>query len=141
MSWIVFRWFILTTAIALAAYLIDGIHVSGFFSAVLAAAIVGLLNVSLRPILIVLTLPLNVLTLGLFTFVINALLLKMASGVLEGFHIQGWWSAIWGALIISLVSWILNSFVGGRTGRFTGQRRGSYIELEETDEDHWEHRP
>jgi putative membrane protein len=141
MSWIVLRWFVLTTAIAVAAYAIEGIRVSGFFSLLLAAAIVGLLNVFFRPFLIILTLPLNVLTLGLFTFVINALVLKMASGVISGLEIEGWWSAIWGALLISLVSWILNSFVGGRAEKFAYRRKTPYIELEETEDDHWEHRP
>jgi putative membrane protein len=139
--WILLRWFVLTTAIAVAAYVIEGIQVSGFFSALLAAAIVGLLNVFLRPVLILLTLPLNVLTLGLFTFVINALLLKMASGVIAGFEIQGWWSAIWGSLVISVVSWILNSFVGGSRGGVPHQGKDSTIDLEKTDDDHWEQLP
>ena len=135
--WILLRWFVLTTAIAVAAYVIEGIQVSGFFSALLAAAILGLLNVFLRPVLIILTLPLNVLTLGLFTFVINALLLKRASGVIAGLEIQGWWSAICGSLVISVVSWILNSFVGGSRGGVPHQRKDPYIDLEKTDDDHW----
>jgi putative membrane protein len=61
-----------------------------------------------------LTLPINVLTLGLFTFVINAVMLKMASGVISGFDIQGFWPALFGALIISLASWLLNMFINDR---------------------------
>ena len=77
------RWLILTAAIMVASYLIQGIEVNGFFSAFFAAAILGVLNVFFRPILLILTLPINILTLGFFTFIINALLLKMASGVIS----------------------------------------------------------
>jgi len=67
-----------------------------------------------RPIALILTLPINILTLGLFTFVINAVMLKMASGVIDGFDVQGFWPAVFGALIISLVSWVLNIFISER---------------------------
>ena len=83
------RWLILTAAITIASYIIEGIKVDGFSNALLAAAILGMLNAFFRPILIVLTLPINILTLGLFTFVINALMLKMASGVISGFEVRG----------------------------------------------------
>jgi putative membrane protein len=91
--------------------MLDGIHVSGFFSALGAAAILGILNAFFRPIALILTLPINVLTLGLFTFVINAVMLKMASGVIGGFEVRGFWPAVIGALIISLVSWAVNAFI------------------------------
>jgi len=105
------RWLILTFAIIIASYLLDGIRVSGFLSAFFAAAILGILNAFFRPILIVLTLPINIMTLGLFTFVINAILLMMASGVISGFEVSGFWSAVFGSLLISIVSWVLNSFI------------------------------
>jgi len=108
------RWVILTVSIIAAAYTIEGIHMSGFFSALLAAAVLGILNAVLRPILILLTLPINILSLGLFTFIINAFLLKTVSVVIPGFDIRGFWPAILGALIISLVSWLLNSLIGER---------------------------
>ena len=92
-----FRWLTLTGAILLASYMLNGIHVSGFFSALGAAAILGILNAFFRPIALILTLPINVLTLGLFTFVINAVMLKMASGVIGGFEVQGFWPAVFGA--------------------------------------------
>jgi putative membrane protein len=107
-----FRWLTLTAAILLASYMLNGIHVSGFFSALGAAAILGILNAFFRPIALLLTLPINVLTLGLFTFVINAVMLKMASGVINGFDVRGFWPAVFGALIISLVSWAVNTFIG-----------------------------
>ena len=114
MKGILIRWFILTLAILLSAYVIDGIVVTGFFPALFAAAVLGILNAFFRPVLLILTLPVNIVTLGLFTFVINALLLKMASGVISGFDIHGFWAAVLGALVISVVSWFLNSFVSGQ---------------------------
>ena len=114
MRGIALRWLTLTGAILLASYMLDGIHVSGFASALGAAAILGILNAFFRPIALILTLPINILTLGLFTFVINAVMLKMASGVISGFDVRGFWPAVFGALIISLVSWWLNTFINDR---------------------------
>lgn len=114
MRGILIRWLVLTVAVLVTAYLMDGIRVTGFFSAIFAAAMLGILNAFFRPILFILTLPITILTLGLFTFVINALLLLMASGVIPGFAVSGFWSALFGALLISLVSWILNTFIGGQ---------------------------
>ncbi len=108
---IIIRWLILTVAITLASYLIDGIKVSGFFSALFTAAILGILNVFFRPIVLILTLPVNVMTLGLFTFVINAFMLKMASGVIPGFEVRGFRPAVFGSLIISAVNRVLSSFI------------------------------
>ena len=121
------RWLVLTAAIIIASYLIGGIEVNGFFSAFFAAAILGVLNVFFRPILLILTLPINILTLGFFTFIINAVLLKMASGVISGFVVHGFWSAVFGGLIISLVSWLLSSFINeqGRVGYTDLRRRGN----------------
>lgn len=111
MRGIALRWLTLTGAIVLASYMLDGIHVSGVMSAFGAAAMLGILNAFFRPIALILTLPINVLTLGLFTFVINAVMLKMASGVIGGFDVNGFWPALFGALIISVVSWLLNMFI------------------------------
>ena len=122
MKGILIRWLLLTISIILTSYLVDGIYVASFFSALFAALVLGILNALFRPVLIVITLPINILTLGLFTFVINALLLKMVSGVVPGFYVYGFWSAVFGSLIISLVSWLLSSFVSDRGGI-------SYIEL------------
>ncbi|HOG17594.1 MAG TPA: phage holin family protein [Syntrophales bacterium] len=113
---LVLRWLVLTVAILAASYLIEGIHVAGFFSAFFAAAVLGVLNAFLRPVLILLTLPVNVLTFGLFTFIINAVLLLMVSGVISGFEVRGFWTAVFGSLVVSIVSWLLNVFIG-RGGR------------------------
>jgi putative membrane protein len=108
------RWLVLTGSIMAASYLMDGIHVDGFFSAFFAAAILGILNTLLRPLLFILTLPINILTLGLFTFVLNAFVLMMVSGVISGFMVYGFWSAVFGSLLISLVGWILTSFIANQ---------------------------
>ena len=106
------RWLVLTIAIIIAFYLLNGIRVSGFLSALSAAAILGILNAFFRPILIMLTpLPLNIMTLGIFAFVINAILLLMAPDVISGFELDGFWPALSGSLLISVVSWVLNSFI------------------------------
>lgn len=116
----------------LSAHLLEGIHVTGFFSALFAAAILGFLNAFFRPVLIILTLPITLLTLGLFTFVINAILLMMVSGLLSGFEVASFGSALGGSLIISLVSWLLNAFVSER-GKF------EVIDLKQKGkDDHWE---
>jgi putative membrane protein len=125
------RWLVLTAAIVVASYLIQGIEVNGFFSAFFAAAILGVLNVFFRPILLILTLPINILTLGFFTFIINAVLLKMASGVISGFVVHGFWSAVFGGLIISVVSWLLNSFIND-------QGRVGYTDLRRREDGRWE---
>jgi putative membrane protein len=143
MAGILIRWLILTAAILAAAYLVDGIVVSGFWAAFFAAAILGILNVLFKPLLIILTLPVNILTLGLFTVVINAVLLKMASALITGFDIHGSWPAVFGAVIISVVNWLLSTLIsdrgsaGGRGNPGTPQSRPGEIDLEKRG-DRWE---
>lgn len=142
------RWLTLTGAVAFASYVLDGIHVSGFTSAFWAAAILGILNAFFRPIALILTLPINILSLGFFTFVINAFMLKLASGVISGFDVHGFWSAIFGSLIISVVSWLLNSFVNEHgtvtyinlkhRRPVTPKHNGDTIDLEHKGDDKWE---
>ena len=131
MKGLLIRWLFLTVAILVAAHLIEGIEVKGFWSACLAAAILGVLNAFFRPVLILLTLPINILTLGLFTFVINAILMMMVSGVVGGFVVHGFWSALLGSLVISVVSWLLNSFINE-------QGRVGYIDLKKREDGKWE---
>lgn len=127
------RWLILTVAIMVSAYLFPGIEVSGFGTALFAAVVLSILNAFFRPILIILTLPINILTLGLFTFVINAFLLLMTSGVIGGLHVAGFGSALFGSLIISLVSWGLSSFISDR-----GRVESMDIELRRKRGNRWE---
>jgi putative membrane protein len=133
MRGVLLRWLVLTAAVLAASWLLEGIRVDGLLSALAAAATLGILNAFLRPLIILLTLPVNILTLGLFTFVINALMLQIVSQVIPGFTVQGFWTAVFGALIIGAVSWLLNTFVGGR-GRV---ERTTYIELQKRG-DRWE---
>jgi putative membrane protein len=132
MRGVLLRWLVLTAAVLTASWLLDGIRVSGIFPALLAAALLGILNAILRPLLILLTLPLNILTLGLFTFVINALMLMIVSVIIPGFDVRGFWTAVAGALIIGGTSWLLNRFIGSKGKVETGdyidlkQRRGRW---------------
>ncbi len=124
------RWLILTTSIIITAYLMDGIHVMGFFSAFGASAVLGVLNAVFRPILFILTLPITVLTMGFFIFVLNAILLMMVSGIIPGFVVMGFWSAVFGSLLISIISWLLTSFI-------SGQGRVEYIDLKKVGRNRW----
>jgi len=133
MRGLLLRWLILTVAIMAAAYLFPGIQVSGFGTALFAALVLGVLNAFFRPILFILTLPINILTLGLFTFVINAFLLMMTSGVIGGLVVDGFGSALIGSLIISIVSWLLSSFINDQ-----GRIQSIDIELRSRGKDHWE---
>lgn len=96
------------------AYLLPGFKISGPFAAVIAALVIGMANAIIRPILLLLTLPLNILTLGLFTWVVNAAVLKFCAALTPGFAIEGWGSAILGALLISVISTGLYWFLLGR---------------------------
>ena len=131
MNGLTIRWLTLTAAIIVASYMIDGIRVTGVFSAIFAAAALGILNAFFRPFALILTLPINILSLGLFTFIVNAVMLKMASGIIPGFDVQGFWAAVWGAFLISVVSWLLNAFIGGRG-------TVEYIDLEHKGGNRWE---
>ena len=101
---ILLRWLINAGAILLISYIIRGIEVEGVFPALAAAAVLGILNAIIRPILLILTLPINILTLGLFTFVLNGAMLALTAKVVKGFWVDGFWPAVIGALFLSLIS-------------------------------------
>jgi len=105
---ILLKWQINALALLLTTFVVKGIQVTGVSALFLAAALLGVLNALIRPILIILTLPINIITLGLFTFIINGAMLWFVSLIIKGFVIQGFWPAVAGALIISLVSWLFN---------------------------------
>lgn len=92
-------------------YLVPGISVSSFYTALLVAIILGLVNAIIRPIIILLTLPVNILSLGLFTLVINALLFWLVSTMVKGFNVDGFMPAFWGALLLWLASWVTSGFI------------------------------
>ena len=106
-------WLLNALALLAVAYLMPSIEVSGFGGALIAAAVIGLVNMLVRPVLVLLTLPVTLLTLGLFILVINGLLFFGVGALLEGFEVQGLWSGILGALLYSLVSWALTALVLG----------------------------
>jgi putative membrane protein len=107
------RWSINLLALVVAAKLIDGIRIDSIAMGILAAGIFGIVNAVIRPLVLLLTLPITVLTLGLFTFVINAVMLQIVASLVPGFTIETFRAAFWGGLVISIVSWVLNIFVNG----------------------------
>jgi putative membrane protein len=106
---IILHWILRAMAIMITAYLLPGIIIKSFFVALVVAVVLGLFNTILRPILIILTLPINILTLGLFTLVINAGLIMLTSNVVPGFFVKSFWWALLFSLILSLVNAILHS--------------------------------
>ncbi|MGJ7509506.1 phage holin family protein [Variovorax sp. GT1P44] len=107
------KWLLSALALLAVTYFYSGVQVTSYTSALLAAAVIGLLNMFVRPVLIVLTLPVTIVTLGLFLFVINALLFWAASGLLSGFHVDGFLAALIGSLIYSLLGLVIESALGG----------------------------
>jgi putative membrane protein len=104
-------WLVNTLALIAVAYLMPSITVANFPTALFAALILGLINTFIRPALILLTLPVTVITLGLFILVINALLFWFVGSFIEGFVVQGFWAAFVGAILFSIVSWLLSALV------------------------------
>lgn len=107
------KWLLSAAALLLVAYLYSGVQVKTFSAALIAALVIGLLNAVVRPILVVLTLPVTVVTLGLFLFVINALMFWAAAGLLDGFVVTGFVAALIGSLLYSLVGLVIDSALGG----------------------------
>ena len=106
-------WFLNALALLAVAYLMPSIQVSGLSSALIAAAVIGLVNMLIRPILVLLTLPVTILTLGLFIFVINGLLFVLVGHILQGFEVHSLLSGILGAILYSLISWALTGLILG----------------------------
>lgn len=104
-------WLINTVALLVLPYLMTSIRITGFWTALIAALVLGLVNALIRPILVVLTLPVTLLTLGLFIFVINGLLFWLVSRMVDGFYVSGFWAAMGGALLYSIISWALSTLL------------------------------
>ena len=104
-------WLINTVALLVLPYLMTSIRISGFWTALIAALVLGLLNALIRPIFVVLTLPVTLVTLGLFIFVINGLMFWLVSRMVDGFFVSGFWAAIGGALLYSIISWALSTLL------------------------------
>jgi putative membrane protein len=103
------QWLVSGLAIIITAYLLPGVRITGFFAALVTALVLGLINAFIRPVLILLTLPLNILTLGLFTLVINALLIMLAAAVVPGFSVQGFWWALLFGLVLAVINYALGA--------------------------------
>lgn len=108
---LIIRWLLNALTLLAIAYYLPGVAVSGFYAALIAALVLGLVNSIIRPLLVLLTLPINILTLGLFTLVINGLLFWFVSTIVKGFSVSGFWPAFWGALILSIVSWVVSGLI------------------------------
>lgn len=108
MSYLIFRWVINAIGLMLVAYFVPGIGVASLYTALIAALILGLVNALVRPLLFILTLPVTILTLGLFTFVINALMIWLVSTVVKGFVVEGFVPALVGAVFLWVISLLTN---------------------------------
>lgn len=132
---IITRWLIITVAILIASQFVPGINVDSLSTAVIAACVLGLINIFIRPILVLLTLPLSILTLGLFYFFINAFLLELVSYFVKGFVVKNFFSAFFGSLIVSIVSWLANSFISNH--KIVRTDDPDYIDLKKGDDGKW----
>ncbi|MBA3046838.1 phage holin family protein [Patescibacteria group bacterium] len=106
---ILLKWLITAAAILITAYLLPGVSISGLWAALWLAVFLGIINIVIKPILIIFTLPINILTLGLFTFVINGLLILLASSIIKGFEVSGFFTALGFSIVLSAISYVLNS--------------------------------
>jgi putative membrane protein len=107
---IIIRWIISALAIAIAAYVLPGVHVAGVVSALVLAVVLGAINTFIKPLLVILTLPLSILTLGLFMLVLNAFLIILATLIVPGFSVDGFWWALLFSIVLTIVHTILEKF-------------------------------
>jgi len=121
------RWVLNAFALWLVSEIVPGIHADSVFATLVAALVLGILNALVRPFFLLLTLPINLLTLGLFTFVINGLMLELTGSIVRGFTVESFGSALIGALVLSLVSFLVNVFINdrGRVGHIYVEYRRS----------------
>lgn len=109
---IIISWLILTFAVLAVPYVVSGIHVNGILTAIVVAAVLGFLNTVIKPVVTILTLPINIITLGLFSIILNGLFFWFVAVIVSGFSIDSFWSAIWGALVITILNWVMNKAFG-----------------------------
>ena len=104
-------------AIMVAAWFVPGVRLAGVVPAILAGALLGLVNALVRPILLLLTLPFTLLTLGLFIFIVNAICFALTAALVPGFDLSGFFAAFFGALVVTIVSWVLNALLADSSDR------------------------
>jgi len=117
MQGLLIRWAITAVSLWLASKVVPGMHIAGAGTMLGAALLLGLVNAVVRPLVILLTLPLTIVTLGLFLLVVNAAMLGIVASLLDGFVLGGFWSALFGAVFVSLFSWVGAAFIGD-SGRY-----------------------
>ena len=110
---LIVTWLINALALLALPYIFDSIRIDGFYTALIAALLLGFVNTLIRPLIVLLTLPVTVLTLGLFIFVINGLLFWFVASFVKGFSVAGFWSAFFGAIVYALISWAASALVFG----------------------------
>ncbi|MEY2481444.1 MAG: putative rane protein [Verrucomicrobiota bacterium] len=113
----VFRWLVTTVSVMVASALLRGIRYDSTGALIAAALLLGILNAFVRPVLLILSAPLILLSLGLFILVVNGLMLLWVPTLVSGFHVDSFGSAFWGAILIGIVSWLLSAFFRGSDGR------------------------
>lgn len=113
----IFRWILTTISVVVTAAIVRGIRYDTAGALILASLLLGILNAFVRPILLILSAPLILLTLGIFIFVVNGLMLYWVPALVSGFHVDSFGSAFWGAILISIISWALSAFFRGSDGR------------------------
>ncbi|PKM82312.1 MAG: hypothetical protein CVU89_04725 [Firmicutes bacterium HGW-Firmicutes-14] len=111
MKGLAIRWILNALALLFTAWLMPGIDVTGFGAALITALVLGVINAIIRPVVLFFTLPLNILTLGLFTLVINAVMLLITASAVSGFTVSGFWAAFFGSIILTIISGVLSSVV------------------------------
>jgi len=109
---IIIHWIILTLAVLATPYVVSGIHVDTLLTAVVVAAVVGFINTVVKPIVTILTLPINIITLGLFSVILNGLFFWFVAVLVSGFSIDTFMAAVWGALVVSILNWIVSKAFG-----------------------------
>lgn len=114
---LILTWFINAAALFALPYLLSSIRIDSFVTALIAALVLGLLNTLIRPVLVLLTLPVTLVSLGLFIFVINGLLFWLVGSFIAGFHVAGFWAGFFGAITYSIVSWVLSSLLLDKAGQ------------------------
>jgi len=112
MLYILLRWVLFAFALLFTAWAVPGISFAGFISALWAALVMGVVNVFIRPILLLLTLPINIVTMGLFTFIVNALMFLLVAKLVAGFDVDGFWAALFGSIVLSILSILINKLDG-----------------------------
>lgn len=108
---LILHWIVLSLAVLAAAYFVPGIQVASFLTALIVAAVLGFINTIIKPVIKILTLPINILTLGLFSLVLNGFFFWLVSRVVNGFTVATFMAAFWGALIVSIINWLGNRFI------------------------------